>query len=52
MAGPVGGAVGGLAGSSFGYLADLAAKLNSGWKPVVFGEWMKARIEDVMKSRP
>jgi hypothetical protein len=51
VAGPVGGALGGAAGSAVGYLADLASKVGSGWKPVVFGNWMKERIEQFGKQR-
>ena len=27
------------------YLFDLAAKINQDWKPIIFGDWMKTRIE-------
>lgn len=51
VAGPLGGALGGSAGSAFGYLADVAAKLNTDWKPVVFGDWMKSRIQTLLDQR-
>ena len=45
IAGPAGGALGAAAGGAMGYLADVASKLGSNWKPVVFGEWLRDRIE-------
>jgi hypothetical protein len=36
----------GVAGVS-NYLTNLAARLNSGWKPVVFGEWMSKQIKEL-----
>lgn len=42
--GPTGAAV----GAGAGYLLDLAAKLASGWKPVVFGNWMKGRVDRLL----
>jgi hypothetical protein len=35
---------GAVAGVGVGYLLDLAAKLGSDWKPVVFGNWMRERV--------
>ena len=45
LGGPIGGAVGGVAGSGVAYLAELTAKIGADWKPVVFGDWMRNRIE-------
>lgn len=45
IGGPSGGAAGAVAGSAFGYLADIASKIGKDWKPVVFGNWLKERIE-------
>lgn len=50
IAGPVGGAVGGAAGSAVGYLADVTSKIGSNWKPVIFGDWLRKRIEDVVND--
>jgi hypothetical protein len=49
--GPVGAAIGGAAGSGASYLADLAAKFGEGWKPVVFGRWLKNRIRQHLDQR-
>ncbi|SIQ09935.1 hypothetical protein SAMN05421647_102157 [Marinobacterium stanieri] len=48
VAGPGGAAIGGAAGSDFGYLADVSSKVGSDWKPVIFGGWLKERIEKVV----
>lgn len=48
IAGPVGGALGGVAGGAVGYLADVTSKLGTNWRPVVFGQWLRKRIEDVI----
>jgi hypothetical protein len=50
MAGPSGGAIGGAVGSSLGYLADVSSKVGSEWKPVIFGDWMRDRIEKAIKG--
>lgn len=49
--GPMGAAVGGTAGSAIGYLANVASKLGANWKPVVFGNWLKLRIEKVIAEK-
>ncbi|WP_226645050.1 hypothetical protein [Microbulbifer variabilis] len=46
VAGPVGGIIGG----GIGFLADLASKVGKDWKPVVFGGWLKERIEKVVEE--
>ena len=51
VGGPIGGAVGASAGSGTGYLADLAAKMGSNWRPLVFGEWLRKRIEKVVADK-
>ncbi|MEZ0123807.1 MAG: glycine zipper family protein [Candidatus Reddybacter sp.] len=48
IAGPVGAAIGGATGSTIGYLADVSSKVGKDWKPVVFGGWLKERIEKVV----
>ena len=48
IAGPVGGALGGVAGGAVGYLADVTSKIGADWRPVVFGQWLRKRIEDVI----
>jgi len=50
IAGPVGGALGGAAGGAVTYLADVASRIGSNWRPVVFGEWLRKRIEDVIDN--
>ena len=51
LAGPAGAAIGGAAGSATGYVLDVASKIGAGWKPVVFGNWLKERIEKIVHSR-
>jgi len=48
IAGPVGGGLGGVAGGAVAYLADITSKIGANWRPVVFGEWLRKRIEDVV----
>lgn len=48
---PVKAAVGGAAGSAAGFLANLGSRIGAEWKPVVFGNWMKDRIERFLASR-
>jgi hypothetical protein len=48
LSGPEGGAIGGAAGSSVGYVMEVASKLGSNWKPVVFGNWARDRIEKIV----
>lgn len=38
-------AIGAVAAAGTEYLFDLANKINQDWKPIVFGDWMKDRIE-------
>jgi hypothetical protein len=40
--------VGSAAGGTITHLLDLASKFRSGWKPYVFGDWYKARIEKLL----
>lgn len=52
LAGPKGGAIAGALGATVG---ELAAMLGAAWKPIVFGEWMRDRIEELQvhrKQRP
>ena len=50
IAGPPGSALGGLTGSAVGYLGDVMSKINSDWKPVVFGNWLDSRIREITKD--
>ncbi len=43
-----GAAIGAVAVAGTEYLFDVARKINQDWKPVVFGEWMKQRIENLL----
>jgi len=45
LAGPLGAVGGALAGEALKYIVDLAAKFDEGWRPRVFGDWARARIE-------
>ncbi|HHT9125823.1 MAG TPA: hypothetical protein ACFYD6_08395 [Candidatus Brocadiia bacterium] len=45
-----GAVVGSMAGKGCEYLIDLASKLGTGWKPVIFGDWMRDRIEKILKK--
>jgi len=51
MAGTPGAAIGGAVGGAISYFADVAGKIGSDWRPVVFGEWMKERISQLDKGR-
>jgi hypothetical protein len=43
-----GAAIGAVSVAGTEYLFDVARKINQDWKPVVFGEWMKQRIENLL----
>lgn len=43
--------IGSAAGGTITYLLDLASKFRSGWKPYVFGDWYKARIEKLLAKQ-
>lgn len=43
-----GSAIGALAAAGTEYLFDLRKKLNQEWKPILFGNWMKDRIESLL----
>lgn len=49
ISGPPGAIIGGVAGSGIGFLTDIASKLGADWKPVVFGNWARDRIEKLIK---
>lgn len=49
--GAIGGAVGGVAGAASGYLFDLASNIGANWRPVVFGQWLKDRIERIVDEK-
>jgi len=51
ISGPVGAALGGASGSAIGYLLDIASKLGADWRPMVFGNWYKDRIEKVLDKK-
>jgi hypothetical protein len=48
--GTAGGVIGGAAGGGIGYLSDVCSKISSGWKPVIFGDWLRDRIERVIRD--
>jgi hypothetical protein len=50
VAGPVGGAVGSAAGSGITFLVDLGSKIGGEWKPVIFGNWMRERVEKQVRE--
>lgn len=50
VAGPVGGALSGAAGSALTYLVEIASNYGTSWKPVIFGEWLRDRIEKNLKE--
>lgn len=47
MGGSAGGTIGALAGTGVSYIMELADKLDSGWKPVFFGDWLINRIKKI-----
>ncbi|HWP93384.1 MAG TPA: hypothetical protein VNN20_14415 [Thermodesulfobacteriota bacterium] len=51
VSGHSGAALGGAAGSTVGYVLDIASKLGADWKPVVFGNWFRDRIEKVLDNK-
>jgi hypothetical protein len=40
-----------ITGAASTFLIDVASKLEEDWKPVVFGNWVRDRIEKVLKSK-
>lgn len=50
VAGPAGAALGGAVGTASGYAVDVAAKIGADWKPVVFGEWLRHRIQKLVQE--
>ena len=38
-------------GKGISYTLDVASKLGEGWKPIVFGNWVKDRIEKLLKEQ-
>ena len=51
LLGPEGAVIGGALGSGIGYLADIASKIDSNWKPVIFGNWLEYRIKKYMDDK-
>ena len=49
--GAVAGLPGAMVGAGLGYLADLGARIDADWKPVVFGNWLRDRIEKHLRDR-
>jgi hypothetical protein len=47
----VGPVVGAAAGGLTSYLSDVAAKMNAGWKPVIFGDWARDFVEQERTDR-
>ncbi len=41
----------GSASAGIKYLVDVASKIGENWKPVVFGNWVRNRIEKVLKEK-
>lgn len=50
IVGPGAEALGATAGAGIGLVADIASKFRSNWRPVVFGHWMKSRIEKLLRK--
>jgi hypothetical protein len=48
IGGADGAAIGAMAGGGISYLEDVAAKLGGTWKPVIFGDWMRKRIQNII----
>ncbi len=46
--GTPGAVLGSAMGVGIGYIFDLASKMGENWKPVVFGNWIKNRIEKII----
>lgn len=44
LGGATGAAVGAVAGRSLTYILEVASKINEGWKPSVFGNWLKKQM--------
>lgn len=42
--------LGPIAGKGMEYLFDLVSKLNANWRPVIFGNWIKDRIEKILEN--
>jgi hypothetical protein len=45
-----GAAMGAVAAAGTEYLFNVARKINQDWKPIVFGDWMKNRIEHLLED--
>lgn len=45
-----GAAIGAAAAAGTEYLFDVARRINQDWKPIVFGDWMKDRIEFLLED--
>ena len=50
VAGPTGAVVGAAAGAGLEYITDISSKIGEGWRPVVFGNWLKDRIDGNSKE--
>jgi len=51
IAGVPGAALGAATGNAVGYLADVSSKYGKDWKPIIFGGWLKDRIEKVVAKK-
>lgn len=51
LAGPLGAVGGAVAGEALKYVIDLAATFDDGWRPRVFGDWARARIDRALGER-
>jgi len=43
-----GAAIGAVAAAGTEYLFDIAKRMNQDWKPIIFGDWVKNRIETLL----
>jgi hypothetical protein len=48
--GPAAGGVAGAGASALGYLLDIGSRVGSEWRPVVFGNWYRDRIERLLRE--
>lgn len=51
IAGPPGVALGAATGIAGAYVGQVASKLGADWKPVVFGDWQRDKIEKILQGR-
>lgn len=44
----MGGSLGGMVGAGIPYLVDIATKINRGWRPIIFGDWLDNKIKKLI----